>query len=197
MTDTSAKARNQCEAILNHLQNIGDLSLLDAISLYGAAALRSRISDLRKRGFDIETKYQSFTSKFGHRGRYAVYRLKKSEKMEVSTETKPIEVTLHPPDQYGESLGSFSSPLSIRENVAYLWLRVNGQPAQKYRLDYGDAGTVGYARMQGQYAIGGRLTNVSMDWSNPKPTDYAILNMAGTIDNGNARLTVWRKETEP
>lgn len=110
-------------------------------------------------------------------------------------ENAAIEITLAPPDRFGESVGSFSAPLNIENSVAYFWLRINGQPAQKYRLDYGDAGTVGYARMQGQYAIGGKLTNVSIDWSKGlNPTDYAILNMIGTINRGNARLTIWRKE---
>lgn len=125
----------------------------------------------------------------------AFYKLRNAVFPETMPDTRPIEVTLAQPDQYGERMGSFSTPLSIENKVAYFWLRINGQPAKKYRLDYGDAGTVGYARMQGQYAIGGKLTNISIDWSKClNPTDYAILNMIGTIDRGNARLTVWRKE---
>lgn len=127
----------------------------------------------------------------------AFYKLRGVAFPETMPDSRAIDVTLAPPDRYGESVGSFSAQLNIENNVAYFWLRINGQPAQKYHLSYGDAGTVGYARINGQYAIGGKLTNVSIDWSKGvKPTDYAILNMVGTIDKGNARLTVWRKETE-
>lgn len=112
---------------------------------------------------------------------------------ETMPDTRPIEVTLAQPDQYGERMGGFSASLSIENKVAYFWLLINGQPAQKYRLDYGDAGTVGYARMNGQYAVGGTLTNVSIDWKNPKPSDFPLLHMIGMIDKGAARLTVWQK----
>ncbi len=80
MTDTSEKARSQCEAILRHLQAHGSIEMKAARERFGCEALRSRIADLRKRGFQIETKMQAFMSRFGHPGRYAVYYLKKAEK---------------------------------------------------------------------------------------------------------------------
>jgi hypothetical protein len=79
MTDTSQKAKSQLAAILAHLQEHGQIDLPTARTLFGCEALRSRISDLRKRDVAVETRYVEFTSKFGHPGRYAVYHLKKSE----------------------------------------------------------------------------------------------------------------------
>lgn len=81
MTDTSTKAKTQQAAILNHLQKHGSIDMPTAWKLYGCAALRSRISDLRnKHGIEIETRMQTFISRFGHHGSYAVYHLKDFEK---------------------------------------------------------------------------------------------------------------------
>ena len=80
MTDTSEKATCQKAAILAYLKRHGSIDSKTSRRLYGCEALRSRIADLRKQGVGIETKYQPFVSMFGHRGRYAVYHLKKSEK---------------------------------------------------------------------------------------------------------------------
>ena len=80
MTDTSPKARSQCDAILRHLREHGSIEMKAARRLYGCEALASRIADLRnKRGIAIETKMETFTSRYGHKGRFAVYFLK-SEK---------------------------------------------------------------------------------------------------------------------
>lgn len=81
MTDTSEKAKSQCDAILAHLREHSSIEMKTARELYGVEALASRIADLRnKRGIDIETKMQTFISRYGHTGRYAVYFLKESEK---------------------------------------------------------------------------------------------------------------------
>lgn len=79
MTDTSQKAKSQLAAIYQHLEKHGQIDMPTAWKEYGCAALRSRISDLRKQDVAIETRYVEFVSKFGHPGRYAVYYLKKSE----------------------------------------------------------------------------------------------------------------------
>jgi Helix-turn-helix domain len=78
MTDTSQKAKSQLAAIHRHLKTHGHIDMPTAWQEYGCAALRSRISDLRKQGVAIETKFVEFVSKFGHGGRYAVYHIQKS-----------------------------------------------------------------------------------------------------------------------
>jgi len=80
MTDTSQKAKSQLAAILAHLQEHGQIDMPTAWKEFGCAALRSRISDLRKQEIAIETRYVEFVSRFGHPGRYAVYHLEGFEK---------------------------------------------------------------------------------------------------------------------
>jgi len=77
-TDTSAKAKSQLSAILAHLKRHGRIDMPTAWDFYGCAALRSRISDLRKAGIEIETRRVKFTSRYGHPGWHAVYYLKKN-----------------------------------------------------------------------------------------------------------------------
>ena len=43
----------QNEVILNHLKNYGGLTSLEAIRLYQITRLAARISDLRKKGYNI------------------------------------------------------------------------------------------------------------------------------------------------
>ena len=83
MTDTSQKAKSQKAAILAYLKENGHIDMPTAWQKFGCAALRSRISDLRKEGVEIESKMQVFTSKFGHRGSFAVYCLKGFEKKAI------------------------------------------------------------------------------------------------------------------
>lgn len=79
MTDTSPKAQSQKAAILAHLKRHGKIDMPTAWKEYGCAALRSRISDLRKDGHEIESRMTAFVSKFGHNGRFAVYTMQLSQ----------------------------------------------------------------------------------------------------------------------
>lgn len=104
-----------------------------------------------------------------------------------------MKVTFSAPDQYGEIHSRLVCQLNISEKIAYFELEVNDNPPARYRLDYHDAGTIGYAAGQGRYAVNGRLINMSIDWANPNPGEIGIINVIGTIDNGFARLHLWRK----
>ena len=65
------KALSQKEMILNHLQNKGSISALEALSLYRINRLAARVEELRRSGHDIETQMKiDITGK-----RYARYRL--------------------------------------------------------------------------------------------------------------------------
>jgi len=79
MTDRSPKATSQKQAILAHLKRHGSIDMPTALRLYGCAALRSRIADLRKEGHEIESRMKAFKSMFGHRGAFAVYYLSQSK----------------------------------------------------------------------------------------------------------------------
>lgn len=107
-----------------------------------------------------------------------------------------FDVGFSEPDKYGEIHASLKIPLSLDENVVYMNLKINGGEPIKFHFYYGDAGTIGYAKMQGSYAVSGRLSNVSMNWAEPKETDvFRIINAVGTLDKGQANLHLWMKAT--
>lgn len=54
----------QCESIISHLKSGRTITQSEALDLYGIERLASRISDLRKRGFDILTKSKPVHSRF-------------------------------------------------------------------------------------------------------------------------------------
>jgi len=102
------------------------------------------------------------------------------------------EINFSEPDQFGQIHSNIETFLDINESVVYVNLKINGGESIKFHLNYWDAGTVGHARMKNQYAIGGRLTNVSMNWAKPKKKDvFKIINVVGITDNGKARLHLW------
>ena len=77
MTDTSKKAKTQCNRLLRHLQtHKRGITDLDAYNLYQIRRLSGRIYDLRKRGFNIETVYDSYVNDDGHYVRYGRYVLR-------------------------------------------------------------------------------------------------------------------------
>lgn len=60
----------QCDRILRHLKDFGSISSLEAVSEYGIMRLAARISDLKKKGYDIssETKTDKNRQKQIRRG---------------------------------------------------------------------------------------------------------------------------------
>lgn len=58
------KAKSDKETILEYLQSYGELSALDAFKMWNIlTSLRSRISDLRKDGYNIQTEMISENGK--------------------------------------------------------------------------------------------------------------------------------------
>ena len=106
-----------------------------------------------------------------------------------------IKVQFSPPSPYGEVDCQISLPLDLSSRQKKITLQVNGNAPAKYILAYSTSATVGYARIDRQYAVNGHITNVSVDWAKGvKREDYPIINVIGTIDNGIATLYLWRKE---
>ena len=68
-----SRAKNQTTEILNYLQNEGTLTSKDAFDLFGATRLSARIFDLRKKGYDIETRMVAGYTRYGDTCEYAVY----------------------------------------------------------------------------------------------------------------------------
>ncbi len=77
MTDKSKKAKTQCIRLLRHLQtHKKGITDLEAYNLYQIRRLSGRIYDLRKRGFNIETVYDSYVNEDSHNVRYGRYVLR-------------------------------------------------------------------------------------------------------------------------
>ncbi len=68
-------ARNQKEAILNHLKTHGSITQLQANRTYHASRLSAIIFNLRKEGHDIETQRvtSSVRNEYGNFSHYCVY----------------------------------------------------------------------------------------------------------------------------
>lgn len=69
---------NQCDAILKHLERYPKegITQMDAIANYGVMRLASRISDLRKMGYPIETERVNSRNRYGQPVSYARYVLR-------------------------------------------------------------------------------------------------------------------------
>lgn len=66
----------QCEMIVKYMEEFGSISPLEAVNTLGCMRLSSRIHDLKKQGYNIETKTVSTWNRYGKKTNYAVYRLK-------------------------------------------------------------------------------------------------------------------------
>ena len=69
------KNNTQLNRILTHLLEHETITPLEALSEYGCYRLGARIADLRKQGYDIETKITSGKNRFGDSVNFATYRL--------------------------------------------------------------------------------------------------------------------------
>lgn len=71
------KFKNQTEAILWHLENKGHISTFDAFRKYGCTRLSAKIFNLRKKGYNIQSKNITTTNRYGLTCNYFNYFLKK------------------------------------------------------------------------------------------------------------------------
>lgn len=69
------KNNTQLNRILAHLLEHETITPLEALSEYGCYRLGARIADLRKQGYDIETKITAGKNRFGDSVNFATYRL--------------------------------------------------------------------------------------------------------------------------
>lgn len=65
--------RGQRAAVLEYLQNVGHITSMEAIEMFGATRLSAIIFDLRKLGYDIETKDMVTKNRFGETCNFAKY----------------------------------------------------------------------------------------------------------------------------
>ena len=69
----SEKKINKTQKVLEHLQNNGCITSLEAIEKYGATRLSDIIFKLRKRGYNIDTIDLPFVDRFGTKSHYGKY----------------------------------------------------------------------------------------------------------------------------
>lgn len=67
----------QNQRILDYLDSHGSITQLEALSQLGIMRLASRISDLRKRGYMIESKMDTVHNRYGEKCRVKRYTIKK------------------------------------------------------------------------------------------------------------------------
>lgn len=65
----------QCERILRHLKDYGEISSLTAMTEYGILRLASRIHDLKQMGYDITSSTVHRKNRYGESTHFKVYRL--------------------------------------------------------------------------------------------------------------------------
>lgn len=65
----------QCDRILRHLKDFGSISSLEAITEYGILRLASRISDLKRRGYNIISETKTGKNRYNEATHYKVYKL--------------------------------------------------------------------------------------------------------------------------
>lgn len=65
----------QCERIIRHLCDYGSITSREAMLEYGIYRLASRISDLKKLGYQFDTTFETCKNRYGEATHFAVYRL--------------------------------------------------------------------------------------------------------------------------
>lgn len=70
---------NQEQRILKYMHDFGSITPLDAMREFGIMRLASRISDLKRRGYQITREFEKGTNRYGEHTKYARYRLEESK----------------------------------------------------------------------------------------------------------------------
>lgn len=65
----------QCDRILRHLEDVGEITPMDAIQDYGVMRLGARIWDLKRRGYPITSEMVKGKNRYGEPTHWARYRL--------------------------------------------------------------------------------------------------------------------------
>lgn len=63
----------QCERILKYIEEQGSITQLDAFNEFGCMRLASRMSDLKKMGYNVTKKTEKKKNRYGDTVTYARY----------------------------------------------------------------------------------------------------------------------------
>lgn len=66
----------QNQRIIDHMHEHGTITQLEALQELGIMRLASRISDLRRKGYHIESEMVSVENRYGEKCRVKIYRFK-------------------------------------------------------------------------------------------------------------------------
>ena len=66
----------QCEQVLDYMNRFGSINPLQALQDIGCFRLASRISDLKKEGYPIESKRVNYETRLGEAKFFHEYRIK-------------------------------------------------------------------------------------------------------------------------
>ena len=69
---------NQCDRILRHLKDNGSIASSEVMQEYGIMRLASRITDLKRKGYPIQSETVSGINRYGETTYYSKYRLEKN-----------------------------------------------------------------------------------------------------------------------
>lgn len=73
------KRPTQCSRLIRYMQDCGSITQMEAIQELGIMRLASRISELRKNGYDIEKRMVKGKNRYGESVSWASYSLAKAE----------------------------------------------------------------------------------------------------------------------
>ena len=65
----------QNERVLRYMQDYGSITQLDALREFGCMRLASRISDLKRQGYNIQVSMESGKNRYNEKISYARYRI--------------------------------------------------------------------------------------------------------------------------
>lgn len=65
----------QCERILEHMQQHGSITQLEAMNDYGIMRLSSRVNDLKRAGYNITSTIETGRNRYGETTHFAKYTL--------------------------------------------------------------------------------------------------------------------------
>lgn len=77
--EPETRPMTQVDRILRHLEDYGSITQAEAMNDYGIMRLASRISDMRKRGYQIISERVSSKNRYGETVSYARYSLKEDD----------------------------------------------------------------------------------------------------------------------
>ncbi len=79
MIETKHSRPTQCARLVRYLQDFNSITQMEAISELGIMRLASRISELKKNGYEIEKRMVKGKNRYGESVSWASYSLAKAE----------------------------------------------------------------------------------------------------------------------